>query len=86
MTGRRERRADLLVAGEQRHHRRRRPAEFLDGGEHKAVQHEAGLHVGHARSIGAVALDLERPAVGSPLGKTVSRCPISRIGPIAQWW
>ena len=58
----RERRADLLVAGEQRRHRRRRAAEFLDRGEHEAVHHQAGLHVGDARPIGAVALDLERPA------------------------
>ena len=58
----RERRADLLVAGEQRHHRRRRAAEPLDGGQHEAVHHEAGLHVGDARPIGAVAVDLERPA------------------------
>ena len=65
----RERRADLLVAGEQRRHRRRRAAELLDRGEHEAVHHQAGLHVGDARPVGAVALDLERPARRLALGK-----------------
>src|SRR4249920_854274 len=41
----RERRADLLVAGEQRHDRRRRPAEFLDCRHDEAVHDEACLHV-----------------------------------------
>ena len=76
----RERRADLLIAGEQRHHRRGRAAELLDRSKDKTVHHQAGLHVGHARSIGAVAVDLERPPRRLALGKTVSRWPISRIG------
>ena len=65
----RERRADLLVAGEQRRHRRRRAAEFLERRQHEAVHHQARLHVGDAGAVGAVAFDLERPAGRLALGK-----------------
>jgi hypothetical protein len=57
-----ERRADLLVAREEANERRRRAAEFRERGEHERVHHEARLHVGHARPIGACALGTERPA------------------------
>jgi hypothetical protein len=65
----RERRADLLVTGEQGGHRCAHAAELLDRRQHETVHHQAGLHVGHTRAIGAVAVDPERPAGRLALGK-----------------
>ena len=44
--------ADLLVAGEQAEQWGGRAAEFCKRGEHEAVHHQPGLHVGHAGAIG----------------------------------
>ena len=51
----RERRADLLVAGEQRRDRRGCAAELLQRRQHEAIHHQAGLHVGDAGTVGAAA-------------------------------
>ena len=34
----------------------------MEGGENKHIHHNAGLHIGHTRPIGDIALNGERPA------------------------
>ena len=65
----RGRRADLLVGGDQHDERRRRAAQSLKRRGDKAVHHHAGLHVGDARPVTALALHAERPARRLALGK-----------------
>ena len=61
--------ADLLVAGEQPEHRRRRAAELRERGEHEAVHHQPRLHVGDARPVGDAVADGERPARHLAIGE-----------------
>jgi hypothetical protein len=44
-------------------------AEFVKGGGHEHVHHDAGLHVGNAGPIGAVVLDRERAPPGLTLAE-----------------
>ena len=55
--------------GEQADQRRGRAAELLERREHERVHHQARLHVGDARPIGAAVLDPERAARRLALGK-----------------
>ncbi|MGY3470147.1 hypothetical protein ACVW0I_007018 [Bradyrhizobium sp. LM6.11] len=62
-------RADLLVRGDQHLDRVRAAAEFMEGGRHEYVHDDARLHVGNARTIGALVLNRERTPPGLALAE-----------------